>query len=125
MATITSYRDLEAWKLSMELAEVVYELTKNFPRDEIFGLSAQLRRAAVGIPSHIAEGHRHGTRAYHHYVIIALGSHAECETQLELAARVRLAKVEAIKQVQDKAARVGQILHGLERSLRVKTNREH
>jgi four helix bundle protein len=83
--TITSYRDLEAWQLGMDFAEAVYELTRTFPREETFGLTSQLRRAAVAIPSNVAEEHRHGTTAYRHYVVIALGSHAECETQLKLA----------------------------------------
>jgi four helix bundle protein len=114
---ITSYRDLEAWQLGMSFAEAVYTLTKHFPREEVFGLTAQLRRAAVGIPSHVAEGHRHGTRAYRHYVVIALGTQAECETQLELAYRLKLAPPEAITPVRELASRVGQILHGLARSL--------
>src|SRR4029453_15442067 len=85
MQTITSYRDLEAWQLGMDFAEAVYALTRTFPREELFGLTAQLRRAAVSIPSNVAEGHRHKTSNYRHYVTIALGSQAECETQLELA----------------------------------------
>ena len=114
---ITSYRDLEAWQLGMTFAEDVYALTRTFPRDELFGLTSQLRRAAVAIPSNVAEGHRHGTNAYRHYVIVALGSQAECETQLELAARLKLASSAEIAPVSALAARVGQVLHGLARSL--------
>jgi len=114
---ITSYRDLEAWRLGMSLAEAVYALTRSFPPEERFGLTSQLRRSAVGIPSHVAEGHQHGTRAYRHYVVMALGSQAECETQLELARRLALASPEQIAPVVDLAARVGRVLHGLARSL--------
>src|SRR5438552_14165256 len=89
--TVTSYKDLEAWQLGMDFAEAVYTLTRTFPREELFGLTSQLRRAAVAIPSNVAEGHRHGTNAYRHYIIMALGSQAECETQLELASRLKLA----------------------------------
>jgi len=117
MQTITSYRDLEAWQLGMDFAEAVYALTRAFPREELFGLTAQLRRAAVSIPSNVAEGHRHKGVAYRRYVVIALGSQAECETQLELAARVKIASSDRIAPVNALAARVGQVLHGLARSL--------
>jgi four helix bundle protein len=114
---INSYRDLQAWQLGMTLAEEVYALTRAFPKGELFGLTSQLRRAAMGIPSHVAEGHQHGTNAYRHYITIALGSQAECETQLELASRLRFAPVEKINKVKDRAAEVGRVLHGLSRSL--------
>src|SRR5437870_537375 len=107
---VTSYKDLEAWQLGMALAEDVYALTRTFPREELFGLTSQLRRAAVAIPSNVAEGHRHGTNAYRHYVIMALGSQAECETQLELASRLKLAPPDKITTVSSLAARVGQVL---------------
>ncbi len=115
--TITSYRDLEAWQLGMDLAEAVYGLTRTFPREELFGLTLQLRRAAVSIPSNVAEGHRHKGAAYRRYVVIALGSHAECETQLELAVRLKLTAAEQVAPVNVLATRVGQVLHGLARSL--------
>jgi four helix bundle protein len=114
---ITSYRDLEAWQLGMTLVEEVYALTRMFPREERFGLTSQLRRAAIAVPSNIAEGHRHGTNAYRHYVIVALGSQAECDTQLEIALRLKLAPEEKIAPVTALGARVGQVLHGLARSL--------
>jgi four helix bundle protein len=114
---ITSYRDLEAWQLGMTFAEGVYELTRTLPREESFGLTSQVRRSAVAIPSNVAEGHRHGTNAYRHYVIMALGSQAECETQLELASRLELAPADKVATVLILAARVGQVLHGLARSL--------
>ena len=114
---ITSYRDLQAWQLGMEFAEAVYALTRTFPREELFGLTAQLRRAAVSIPSNVAEGHRHTTTNYRHYVTIALGSQAECETQLELALRLKFAPPDKIAATILLATRVGQVLHGLARSL--------
>jgi four helix bundle protein len=101
----------------MALAEEVYSLTRGFPREELFGLTSQLRQAALGIPSHVAEGHQHQTNAYRHYVRIALGSQAECETHLELALRLKLAPADKIKKVKDRAAEVGRVLHGLSRSL--------
>ena len=115
--SIRCYRDLEAWQLGMALVECVYRLTRSFPSEERFGLTSQLRRAAVSIPSQIAEGHQHGTRTYRHYVTVALGSQAECETQLELATRLGLAPAADIKPAIELAARVGRVLHGLARSL--------
>ena len=103
--------------MGMSFAEAVYALTQRFPGEERFGLTAQLRRSAVGIPSHVAEGHQHGTRAYRHYVVMALGAQAECETQLELASRLKLVPPEAVAPVRELASRVGQILNGLARSL--------
>ncbi len=117
MQTITSYRDLEAWQLGMTFVEDVYALTRSFPREELFGLTSQLRRAAVSIPSLVAEGHRQSTRTYRDYVVRALGSHAECETQLELALRLEFADARLIEPVTTLATRVGQVLHGLLRSL--------
>jgi four helix bundle protein len=64
--SITSYRDLDAWQVGMTLAEAVYDVTENFPARERYGLAAQLRRSASGIPSNVAEGHQMGTRSYHH-----------------------------------------------------------
>ena len=64
MQTIISYRDLEAWQLAMSFVEDVYALSRSFPREELFGLTSQIRRAAVSIPSLVAEGHRQGTRTY-------------------------------------------------------------
>jgi four helix bundle protein len=91
---ITSYRDLDAWRLGMDLVEAVYHVTKQFPAEERFGLSAQLRRSAVGIPSNVSEGHQLGTRSYRRFVAIALGCVAECETQLELAHRLETRRQE-------------------------------
>lgn len=114
---ITTYRDLDVWRVSMTFAEEVYVLTRKFPREELYGLTSQLRRAAIGIPSHVSEGHQHGAKAYRHYIVMALGSQAECETQLELAERIQLAPATAIAPVAHTAARVGMLLHGLLRSL--------
>ena len=117
MQTIISYRDLEAWQLAMSFVEDVYALSRSFPREELFGLTSQIRRAAVSIPSLVAEGHRQGTRTYRNYVVRALGSHAECETQLELALRLKFADKSQIESVTAFATRVGRVLHCLLRSL--------
>jgi four helix bundle protein len=82
-----TYRDLVVWKLGMDLVERCYKATASFPKSELYGLTAQLRRACVSIPSNIAEGHgTRSTKAYMNHVSIAIGSQAELTTCLELAA---------------------------------------
>ena len=115
--TIQSFRDREAWQLGMEFVIRVYAVTREFPRDERYGLTSQLRRAAVAIPSNVSEGHQHGTKAYLHFVIVALGSLAEADTQLELARRLRMAADDELESVADLAGHVRRVLHGLRRSL--------
>jgi len=89
MPTLRTYKDLDAWKQAMDLVEQCYRISKGFPRDERFGLTSQLRRAAVSIPSNVAEGHcRRKTRVYAHHVSIALGSHGELETLIEVSTRL-------------------------------------
>jgi four helix bundle protein len=77
---IISYRDLVVWQQAMELADLVYRITDKFPTQERFGLVSQMRRAAVSVPSNIAEGSRHRTPGYISRIVIALGEHAELET---------------------------------------------
>ncbi len=87
MRVIASYRDLRVWQSGMELVRSVYRATAGFPKSELFGLTSQMRRAAVSIPSNIAEGHtRAYTREYLQHVVIAHGSIAELITQIEIAA---------------------------------------
>lgn len=114
---ITSFRDLLVWQRSMALVERVYELTERFPGSERFGLVKQLRRAAVSIPSNIAEGHAQRTGQFLNHLIIAIGSEAELQTQLELASRLKLADRSEILPVLAEAAAVGRMLRGLARSL--------
>ena len=79
------YRDLQVWQKGIELVKEIYLLTKQFPKEEIYGLSSQIRRASVSIPSNIAEGQaRKHTAEFRQFLYIALGSLAEVDTQLEL-----------------------------------------
>ncbi len=85
---IQSYRELDVWKLSMDLADKIYDITAQFPKEEIYTLSSQMRRCAISIASNIAEGSaRNGTKELIHFLYIARGSNAELETQLLLAHR--------------------------------------
>jgi four helix bundle protein len=118
MATITSYKDLLVRQKAMMLAERSYSLTDGFPREERYGLSAQIRRSAVSIPSNLAEGHNRRSRnAFANHVSIALGSQAELETQLILAVRLRFVSEPVAAPVIELACEVGRMLHGLIASL--------
>ena len=82
---IKNFRDLDVWKLSMEIVVDVYECTKKFPKEEVYGLVSQMRRAAISIASNIAEGfNRYHNKEYKQFLFIALGSCAELETQIEV-----------------------------------------
>jgi four helix bundle protein len=83
---IKSFRDLDVWRLAMEIVVDIYEHTKGFPKEEVYGLVSQMRRAAVSIASNIAEGfNRYHNKEYRQFLYIALGSCAELETQLEVS----------------------------------------
>ena len=116
--TISHFRELEVWQLSMQLAKATYLLTANFPREERYGLSAQLQRSAVSIPSNIAEGNaRASTRDYARFISIALGSSAELQTQLLLSAELKLGDEDGCANTLELCDRVGQMLLRLHQSL--------
>jgi four helix bundle protein len=113
-----SYRDLVAWQKSMDLVTAVYSATGSFPRDEIYGLTSQIRRAAVSIPSNIAEGQgRYGAAEFRHFLRTATGSLMELETQLLIAERLQYISSEEGRQLLGAASEVGKILNGLIASL--------
>jgi four helix bundle protein len=87
MNEIRNHRDLEAWRLAMDVVMETYDVTECFPAKEIYGLQSQMRRAAVSVPSNIAEGQARPLRASLNHLSIALGSLAELDTQLEIANR--------------------------------------
>ncbi len=102
----------------MKLAEICYQGTASFPTRETYGLASQIRRAAVSIPSNIAEGHaRRSLPAYLNHLSIALGSQAELETQIELSGRLKLLPMTSAEGILTKAGQVGRMLHALIRSL--------
>src|SRR5580700_5365933 len=87
---VQSFRDLRVWQRGMEVVESVYRATQSFPKQELYGLTSQLRRAAVSIPANIAEGHcRQHIKEYLNFLSIAQGSIAELETELEIACRLK------------------------------------
>jgi len=115
---IKSYRDLDVWHKAMKLAELCYKETNRFPARETYGMASQIRRAAVSIPSNIAEGNsRHTRQAYLNHLSIALGSQSELETQVELSRRLELISEKPAHEILTLAELVGRMLHALIRSL--------
>lgn len=114
-----SYRELVVWQRSMELVREIYALTASFPKEERFGLTVQMRRAAVSIPSNIAEGFvRKNTKEFIQFLLIAFGSAAELETQLEIAEMLGYLKKNDVKPTPQKLIEVLKMLNALQRNLR-------
>jgi len=119
--TIRNYRDLVAWQKAMALAESIYKTTQQLPREERYGLVSQMRRAAVSIPSNIAEGEGRGDDGNLLLSLrISYGSLRELETQTLLAQRLRLLKEADTKPVFDQCHEVGRILNGLMKTVRTR-----
>ena len=115
---IRSYRDLKAWQKAMELVKEIYRVSREFPKEELFGLMSQIRRAAVSIPSNIAEGHAKLSRKeYQHYLGHARGSLAEIETQILIARDLDYLSEIDMNHILDISAEVGRVLNGLLNSL--------
>ena len=115
---LQSYKDLIAWKKGVELALHIYRLTQRFPREEVYGLTAQLRRGAVSIPSNIAEGQgRASSGEFKQFLGHAYGSLCEVETQLLIAHELGYLGPDDFKTIGNLAAEVGRIINGLIRSL--------
>ena len=111
-----NYRELDAWKLSMTLVETTYRLTRSFPDTERYGLTAQMQRCSVSIPSNIAEGQARGmVRVGLHFVRIAIGSAAELGTQVEVARRLKYVTPSATSELDTQLERVQQMLYGMQR----------
>lgn len=109
-----SYKDLVAWQKSMDLVTATYRATAGFPKDELFGLTSQLRRAAVSIPSNIAEGQgRLSEKEFRYFLGQARGSLMEVETQLQIAENLGYLQKEKTASLLQSCAEVGRILNGL------------
>ena len=120
---IKSFRDLVVWQKAMDLVVLVYEITKQFPIDERYALTSQLKRASVSVPSNIAEGYgRNSTIDYIRFLQISLGSLYELDTQLELANRLGFASEDAAKDALELCAEIEKMLVALISKLRARTN---
>ena len=114
-----SYKELLVWQKSMDLVTNVYNSIKTFPKEEVYGLAGQLRRAVVSVPSNIAEGQgRDSLKEFIHHLSIAYGSLMEVETQLQIAANLGYLNQIEVDKLLEKAAEVGRLLNGLSRSLK-------
>ena len=115
------YRDLIVWQQAMDVAVETYRLTSAFPKDEMFGLTSQMRRAAVSIASNIAEGEgRKSKNEFSHFLGIALGSKSELETQIVLSERVNLLKSSETESIKKSLDDIGKMLTALRRKLGTK-----
>ena len=116
-----SYRNLQVWQKSMEMVDLVYAATKHFPKEETYGLASQVRRCVVSVASNIAEGSQRGKKEFIQFVVIAYGSLAEVETQIEIAFRQNYISDDERKEIFDLTAEVGRMLNGLSKSLESST----
>ena len=115
----SSFRDLRVWQQAMELAVSVYRGTETFPKHEVYGLAQQMRRAAVSVPSNIAEGKGHSTdKDFRRFLFHARGSLMELETQIALAGKLQYISSERVQSLQELATQVGKSLSGLLNALR-------
>lgn len=121
MGKIKSHRDLIVWQKAIDLAQIVYLLSKTFPRDELYGLVAQMKKSSVSIPSNIAEGRRRGSRKdFARFISIAFGSGAELETQLEIAKRLEFGDISKYALVENTLTEVMKMLNTILTKLQAK-----
>jgi four helix bundle protein len=119
MTVQQGFKGLDAWQKSMDLVETVYRVTRSWPDDERFGLTNQIRRAAVSIPSNIAEGHGRASNGdFQRFVAIAYGSLAEVETQFLIAERLDYLSASDATALRKQCASVGQVIQGFSRFLK-------
>ena len=120
--SVESYRDLRVWQFGIELAKQCYSLTKSFPKEEMFGLTSQIRRAATSVPANIAEGYgRENTGEYIRFLRISQGSLKELETHLIVSREVDIADRASVKSLLDRTDELGRMLRSLIRKLEGKS----
>ena len=116
--TVKSYKDLEVWQKAMDMVVMCYQTTKNFPKNEVYGLASQLQRAAVSIPANIAEGReRKYSKEFVQYLSIAYSSLAELETHIQIAQRLNYINSTKTKQLLEKTSEIGRMINGLRKSI--------
>lgn len=122
---IKSYKDLEVWKKSMDLAVECYDITRHFPKSETYGMCSQLQRAAVSIPANIAEGRgRQYIKEFLHHLSIAYGSLSELETFVLLSERLQYINTDRTKSVIVRTQELGRMINGLQKSLRTRSQEQ-
>ncbi len=119
--SLQHYRQLVVWQKAMELVKAIYEVTERFPRHEVYGLTSQIRRAAISVPSNIAEGQgRDSTKEFLHHLSMAYGSLMEVETQVLIAESLTYIDQTDSAKILERTAETGRLINGLVRSLRQK-----
>lgn len=119
--TINSYMDLNVWKNGIEIVKSVYIISSDFPKEEIYGLSSQMKRSAISIPSNIAEGHgRDSLKEYLRFISIALGSIAELQTQIFIAMELKFIDEIKYKELAELNSMTGRMLKKLQQTLKFK-----
>ena len=120
---VSSYRGLTVWQKAMDLAEMIFSLTSKLPREQVYGISAQIQRAANSVPSNIAEGHaRKSTKEYLYHISVSLGSIAELETQLILCGRLKFLSEGEVRKALGLSDEIGKMLRGIQLGLKDKLN---
>lgn len=116
--TVRGYRDLDVWKRSVSFVTAVYAATQGFPKEELYGLTSQIRRSAVSVPSNIAEGRaKRTTKDFIRFLNIAYGSMAELETQLLIASNLGFLKSAALDPLLDEASQIARMINGMRNGL--------
>ena len=116
---LKSHKDLDVWKAAIQLAKNIYSLTSTFPKEEMFGMTAQMHRCSISIASNLAEGAaRQGDKEFIQFLHIALGSAAELETQLIIAGEVNLGDPSVLKNIDEDLILIRQMLRGLVQSVK-------
>jgi four helix bundle protein len=124
--SVRTYRELVVWQKAMDTVELVYRISEQFPKVEIYGLTSQMRRAAISVPSNIAEGQgRKSTKDFLKHLSIAYGSLLELETQIQIAERLSYLNQSDCKLVLEATGEVGRLLNGLMNSLSTKLTTDH
>lgn len=119
---VNSYQDLIVWQKSIELVDLVYKCTSEFPKDERFGLISQMRRSAVSIPSNIAEGRLRGSRIdFARFISMSLGSCAELQTQTIISSRQRFLIRDQEQEITKRLIEITKMLHAFHRKLKPRT----
>ena len=117
---MNNYKDLKIWQKAVDLSVKVYELTKGFPKDEMYGLTSQMRRCSVSIASNIAEGSgRNSKKDFNNFLGISYGSTCELETQIIIARKIKLINDETLSEVQKEIYEIQKMNWALKRSLKL------
>ncbi|MCR4965696.1 MAG: four helix bundle protein [Bacteroidales bacterium] len=115
---IQSYKELIVWQKAMDMVANVYKLTQDLPKEELFALTSQIRRAAISVPSNIAEGYgRQSKKEYLHFLSVANGSVCEIETQLLLCAKIGYLSEESIKETLQTLSEIGKMIFSIRQKI--------